>query len=166
MIRHATNNDLPEIDNIYNQAIELGFHTAHTSPLSEEERLNWFNKYSPDDYPLFVFEKEAQVVGWLSVSPYRSSREALSETVEISFYVDFDFHGNGIGTKLVQHCLNEASKINKRVFLAIIIEGNEASINLLKKFGFEQWGFLPEVINFRNQMRGQVYMGKVFSMSE
>lgn len=161
MIRHASKTDLPSINRIYNQAIEIGFHTAHTSPLSEEERSNWFDKYSPEEYPLYVFEKEDQIIGWLSVSPYRLGREALSETAEISFYIDFDFHGQGIGTKLVQHCLNEASKINKRVFIAIIIEGNEASVRLLKKLGFEQWGYLPEVINFRNEIRGQVYMGKV-----
>lgn len=161
MIRHASKTDLPSIDRIYNQAIELGFHTAHTSPLSEEERSSLFDKYSPNKYPLYVFEKEDQIIGWLSVSPYRLGREALSETVEISFYIDFDFHGQGIGTKLVQHCLDMASEINKRVFLAIIIEGNEASTTLLKKLGFEQWGYLLEVINFRNEIRGQVYMGKI-----
>ncbi len=161
MISLAAQSDLYEIDNIYNQAIKHGFQTAHTRSLNKDERDNWFKKYSPNDYPLYVFKKEDKVIGWLSVSPYRLGREALSETAEISFYVDFSFHGQGIGTKLVQHCLEQASKINKRVFLAIMIEGNEGSIQLLEKLGFEQWGYLPEVVNFQDEKRGQVYMGKV-----
>jgi phosphinothricin acetyltransferase len=161
MIRIATKQDLEHIDTIYSQAITDGFHTAHTEPFSSQERLEWFQKYSEDDYPLFVYEKNNKVIGWVSVSPYRKGRSALNETVEISFYVDFNFHGKGIGTELVQHCLDQAEKIKKRVFLAIIIEGNDGSIKLLKKLGFEQWGFLPDVIHFRNQLRGQIYMGKV-----
>jgi len=47
------------------------------------------------------------------------------------------------------------------VYLAIIIEGNQGSIQMLKKLGFEQCGYLPEVVNYRNEKRGQVYMGKV-----
>ena len=161
MIRNASEEDLSEIDNIYNQAIEAGFHTAHTEPLTKEERLQWFQKYSKNEYPLYVFEEKDKVVGWISVSPYRSGRDALNKTVEISFYVDFNFHGKGIGTKLVQYCLDQAEKINKRVFLAIIIEGNNGSIQMLKNLGFEKWGYLPEVINYRNEIRGQIYMGKV-----
>tara|TARA_R110002124_G_scaffold120157_3_gene278028 strand:- start:9010 stop:9501 length:492 start_codon:yes stop_codon:yes gene_type:complete len=161
MIRHATETDLPEIDKIYNRAIAKGFLTAHTEPLNSEDRLHWFKKFSQDNYPIYVFEKNNKVIGWVSVSPYRLERVALNETVEISFYIDFGFHGKGIGTKLVKHCLSEAPKLNKRVFLAIIIEGNEGSITLLEKLGFEQWGYLPEVVNFRNQKRGQVYMGKI-----
>lgn len=161
MIRHASKTDLPQIDTIYNQAIEDGFHTAHTKPLTKEERLQWFHKYSENKYPLFVFEEKDKVIGWISISPYRSGREALNETVEISFYVDFNFHGKGIGTKLILHCLDQAERIGKRVFLAIIIEGNQGSIQILKKLGFEQWGYLPQVINYRNEIRGQIYMGKV-----
>ena len=161
MIRSANEKDLADIDNIYNQAISAGFNTAHTEPLNKNERLKWFEKYSEDKFPLYVYEKNNKVIGWISVSPYRKGRSALKETVEISFYVDFNFHRKGIGTELVQHCLDQAERIKKRVFLAIIIEGNDGSINLMKKLGFEKWGFLPNVINYQNEIRGQVYMGKI-----
>ncbi|MEP0973318.1 MAG: GNAT family N-acetyltransferase [Balneola sp.] len=92
---------------------------------------------------------------------YRKGRETLNRSAEISFYVDYKLHGQGIGTELVQFSLNQASQIDKSVYLAIIIEGNQGSIQMLKKLGFEQCGYLPEVVNYRNEKRGQVYMGKV-----
>jgi phosphinothricin acetyltransferase len=166
MIRNALKSDLKQIDAIYNQAIALGFLTAHTQPLKQAERLIWFEKYSPDNYPLFVFEKDNQVVGWLSVSPYRQGRQALNETVEISFYIDTAHKREGIGYKLIQHAIEYMYRINKRVLIAIVIESNTASINLLEKLGFEKWGFLPEVVHFQNKIKGQIYMGRILSLDQ
>ena len=39
-------------------------------------------------------------------------------------------------------------------------EGNEISIQLLKKYGFEQWAYLPNFINFDGTYRGHIYLGK------
>jgi phosphinothricin acetyltransferase len=85
-IRTAKEADLPEIDAIYNEAIEDGFKTAHITPMSKEDRRDWFGKFS-DQYPLFVYEVDEGVKGWLSVSPYRKGRKALEGTAEVSFYV-------------------------------------------------------------------------------
>lgn len=161
MIRTAREKDLAAIDHIYNQAISAGFHTAHLSPLSSEQRMQWFLNHSKEEYPVYLFEEDDKVLGWASLSHYRKGREGLAEVAELSFYVDFDHHGEGIGSRLVDYCLKQAPGLNKRVLLAIIIEGNRASIGLLEKFGFERWGYLPEVIHHQEEKRGQVYMGKI-----
>jgi len=163
MIRTASSQDLSAIDTIYNQAIERGFRTAHTTPLTKEERKRWFLNHSPDMFPVFVYQKEKQILGWASLSPYRPGREALNEVAEISFYVDFNAHGQGIGTALVEYCLQQAPELNKRVLFAIVIEGNRASRYLLEKFGFERWGYLPEVVRIGDEKRGQFYLGKVLN---
>ncbi len=160
-IRTAKIEDLPAIDRIYNQAVEKGFITAHTSPLSENERKEWFQNHSKNNYPVFVYEEEYNILGWASFSQYRPGREALSEVAELSFYVDFNYLGRGIGSKLLDYGLKKAPFLRKRILFAIIIEGNNASIRLLEKFGFERWGYLPEVIHLRSEKRGQVYMGKI-----
>lgn len=163
MVKLASKENLPAIDRIYNQAVSKGFITAHTSPLSQQERWDWFQNHPSDHYPVFVYEEDQKVLGWASFSPYRPGREALNEVAEISFYVDFDFQGRGIGSQLLDFCLKQAPLLNKRILFAIIIERNQGSIGLLEKFGFKKWGFLPEVIHFRNEIRGQVYMGKILN---
>lgn len=161
MIRLATATDLPAIDNIYNQAVKRGFCTAHLKPMSSQERTNWYRQHTPENNPVYVFEKNQKIMGWLSLSPYRPGREALNEVAEISFYVDFDFHGQNIGSKLVDHCLKKAPLLNKRIYFAIIIEGNKGSISLLEKFRFEKRGCLPEAVNYKGEKRDQIYMGKI-----
>ncbi|MFH5833069.1 GNAT family N-acetyltransferase [Halalkalibaculum sp. DA3122] len=161
MIRTAQKEDLSAIDYIYNQAIYAGFCTGHIQPLKEDLRNRWFNRHNPHEYPVYVFEEEDQVLGWASLSPYREGREALRETAELSYYVDFKYHGREIGTQLVEHCLDQCSVLNKRVLIAFIIDGNDASVGLLEKNGFNEWGYLPEVVKHEGEIRGQSIMGKV-----
>lgn len=161
LIRIATEKDLPAIDRIYNQAIEEGFRTAHLSPFTVDQRETWFQDHDPLMYPVFVFTRGTEVLGWASFSPYRPGREALKKAAELSIYVDFEHHGEGIGSKMLEYCLARCPALNKRVVFSIIIEGNKGSIGLMQKYGFEQWGFLPDVIQHNDQKRGHIYMGKI-----
>jgi L-amino acid N-acyltransferase YncA len=56
--------------------------------------------------------------------------------------------------------------MKKRVLFAIIIEGNNTSVALLKKFGFEQWGCLPQVIACYGEVRGYLYLGKILTRDQ
>ncbi|HHN47843.1 MAG TPA: N-acetyltransferase family protein [Bacteroidales bacterium] len=159
-IRPATLSDLPAIDNIYNQAIVSEF-TAHTKPLSKTQRLDWFNNHKKSGCPLLIAECDHETAGWLSFAQYRSGRQALSKTAEISYYVNEAFHGRGIGSQLIQHALHVASGYKFKVLLAIILEHNPISIYLLEKYGFEKWGFLPAVADFNGKLRAQFYYGKI-----
>lgn len=162
MIRAATKGDLPEINKIYNQAVDQGYCTAHLAPMNEKDRSEWFRIHD-HTYPVYVMEEEGKVVGWSSLSPYRPGREALRDVAELSIYVDYNVHRRGIGSRLVQYNLTNARSLGKRIYFAVIIEGNEASIRLLKKFGFEQWAFLPDVVNIRSEKRGHIYMGLILN---
>jgi len=160
-IRLAVEADLPVIDAIYNQAIAQRFCTADLKPIGERRRREWFAAHEPERYPVYVYEEEGQVLGWLSFSAYRPGREALQDVAEVSFYVDESHRGKGIGSRLMEHALAESRRMKKRVLFAVIIEGNAASANLLKKFGFEQWGVLLQVIACFGEVRGQIYLGKI-----
>lgn len=138
-IRTAVASDLPAIDKIYNEAIEEKFKTAHTEPMGKEARKEWFKKFN-DKYPLYVYEKDRDVIGWLAVSPYRPGRSALSQTAEVSFYVSRSNREKGVGSALLKHAIMQAESLNFHVYFAILMDSNQASIFLLKKHGFEKWG--------------------------
>ena len=159
-IRLAVLTDLPRIVAIYNQAIAAKNATADTVPFTVEQRLDWFQAHPPDAYPMYVYEDEnGQILGWLSVSPYRG-RPALARTGEVSYYEDYSQHGRGIGSALMHHAIQDAPRTGRKVFIAILLEWNIASIKLLQKFGFEQWGRMPEVAEYDGHLCGHLYYGR------
>jgi phosphinothricin acetyltransferase len=160
MIRLASPDDLPRIVAIYNEAVEHRFATADLKPVTVEQRVAWFGEHDHSTFPIYVLELEGSVRGWCSLSPYRPGREALLGTAELSYYVCYDFHGQGIGSALVQHALAEAPRLGKRVLFAILLEWNEPSVRLLNKFGFEMWGRLPDVALVDGELVSHLYYGR------
>lgn len=158
LIRPAHINDLPAIDEIYNHAISIRA-SADLTPYSELARYDWFKLHEPGKFPVFVAEKDRSVIGWLSFSPYRQGRMALRYTAEISYYLHPGFQRQGLGSQLIEFALHNAPDYGFRVLFAIIMEHNVASIRLLEKFKFEQWGFLPKVADYDGERRGQYYYG-------
>lgn len=163
MIRIATIDDLPAMTEIYNQAIAAGFQTCFTKRVTPEERYPWFQDHDAARYPLLVFMQDGEVVGWLSISPYRQGRPALERTVEVSYFIDNRHWGKGIGSALLQAGLEKCREMNYPVVLAIILEPNIASAKLLEKYGFEKWGYLPGVAEFNGVVCSQVYFGKMLA---
>ena len=159
-IRLATENDLPSIVDIYNQAVALGNATADTEPTTLESRRNWLASHKPDQHPVYVEESLGAVRGWCSLSPYRAGRKALRHTAEISYYVDNQFQRQGIASRLVKHAMQDCARLQIKTLFAIILDTNQGSIALLEKFGFEQWGYLPGVADFDGTECGHTYLGR------
>lgn len=159
-IRFAVENDLPRLVEIYNQAISLGRATAHTTPQSIGTRVNWFHEHSSDRHPIYVEQKEDQITGWCSISPYRAGREALRFTAEISYYVAVEFHRQGVASRMVEYAMKDCRRLGVKTVFGILLETNEASLRLLENLGFEEWGFLPRVADFDGRECGHRYMGR------
>lgn len=159
-IRPAGPSDLFRLTEIYNEAIRTGRCTGDTREFSADERLPWFQEHLDPAYPLFVFERDGHVLGYLYLTAYRKGRGALRGTVEVSYYLDFRFHGQGIGSRLLAHGIDAARAIGYHTMLAILLSCNEKSAALLRKFGFEQWGYLPDVARIRGERHSHLYFGK------
>ncbi len=146
-IRFAKLSDLPTIVDIYNQAIKSKKATGDTVEFIAEDRVDWFNKYDSGSNPIYIAEFDSNIVAYCTISPYRPGREAMSSVAEMSYYVDYNFHGKGIATVLIKYVIADCKRIGKESLLAILLEINTPSINILEKFGFQKWGHFPDIIN-------------------
>lgn len=160
IIRIAILEDLPVIVDIYNQSIPSERSTGDTQPLRVEDRVTWFKEHRPEEHPIYVAAVDGQVVGWCSLSAYRPGRAALRFTAEISYCISLTHHRQGIGTALVKHALTACPALQIRHLLAIVLEVNQASLQLLEKMGFEKWGYLPRVADFDGKEVGHLYYGR------
>lgn len=160
LIRLAQPGDLPAIVEIYNQSIPSKQSTGDTQRLRVAERIAWFREHLPEEHPIFVADVDGNVAGWCSLSAYRPGRAALRFTSEISYYISYAYHRRGIATALVEHALAACSTLQIRHVFAIVLEGNQASLRLLQKMGFAQWGYLPRVADFDGKEVGHFYYGR------
>jgi len=158
-IRKARLEDLPVINEIYNQAVQQRFCTAHLEPVDLKEREHWFTTHDPAHFPVFVVVAEEKVVGWASLGPYREDRQALAHVAEVSYYVDEKVRWKGVGSMLLEHAMRVASDYGFTVLIAILLNRNPASIGLLLKFGFEEWGRMPGIAIIEEQEADHLYYG-------
>ena len=158
-IRLAVEEDLPHINQIYNQAVNQRYCTAHLLPVTLEEQISWFKKHDPTRFPVFVSELNHQVTGWVSLGVYRSERQALAHVAEGSYYVDKSQRGKGFGSRLLQHAIGIAPEFGFSVLIAILLGQNLASMGLLKKMGFVCWGSMPGIAHIEGQKVDHLYYG-------
>lgn len=158
-IRLASRNDLEALVKIYNQAIETKRCTADTEPFSIEERITWFEEHQSIEYPLYVYEINSKVVGYLYFSGYRPGRKAMRFTAEVSYYIHNDYQGQGIGSKFMEFALEKSKELNYKTLIAILLEWNIPSTKLLEKFGFKEWGRLPNIADFDGKTCSHLYYG-------
>ncbi len=124
IIRFAKLSDLPFIINIYNQAIRTKCATGDTNEFCVNDKKVWFEKFDINKYPLYIAEIENKVVGYCTLSPYRPGRKAMSTVAEISYYLDYSFHGKGIGTDLLKYVITDCNRIGKKTLLAFLLDIN------------------------------------------
>lgn len=143
-IRTATEEDLPEILDIYNDAIlnttAVYNYQAHTLDMRRE----WFLQKQQDRFPVLVAEQEGTVIGFSTYGPFRVWA-AYKYTAEISVYVSPQHRGKGIARLLYPPLFELAQQQQLHVLVAGIDADNAASIKLHEHFGFTKVGHFKEV---------------------
>lgn len=158
-IRKAVIEDLPALTAIYNQAIKAN-QTADSVPLTTAGRMSWFTAHQNPSFPLIVAEIENIVCGYATLSSYRGGRPALRTVVEVSYYIHQDHQRKGLGTTLLKKSLVLSEELGFKHAIAILLETNLPSIQLLEKFEFEKWGHMPNVAEFGSTVCGHLYYGR------
>ena len=157
-IRDAVEADLPAIVAIYNATIPLQTVTADWQPVSAASRIEWFRAHTPDRRPLWVAASDAEILGWLGVQSFYG-RPAYQATVELSLYVSLNYRRQGIGRSLLQHAIARSPTLNIKTLLGFIFADNYPSLRLFEQFGFQRWGYLPQVAEFGAVERDLVILG-------
>jgi len=166
-IRLAVEADLPAIIEIYNAAIPTRLATADLEPISVESRRAWFRAHG-DRYPVWVMtigshdiqsDQNEQIIGWLSLQMFYG-RPAYHKTAEVSIYIAPNYQGQGIGKQLLDHAIANCPNLNISKLVGFVFAHNSASCRLFSSFGFEEWGFLPQIAELDGVEQSLIILGK------
>jgi phosphinothricin acetyltransferase len=143
-VRHATENDLPQILEIYNDIIATTTAVYYYEPHTLEMRTQWFNERKEKGFPVFVAEKDGVILGMSTIGPFRiptAYLHSVENTVHVSAYA----RGKGIGKLLMPPIINAARELKMHTIIAGIDASNEVSLHLHKSIGFEEVAHFKEV---------------------
>lgn len=143
-IRHAIEDDLPAMLDIYNDIILNTTAVWHSEPHTLQMRREWFTAKQEQHHPVFVAVENDIVVGFSTIGPFRPWH-GYRFTVENSVYVAADHRGKGISKLLLPPLIDAARNLGIHAIVAGIEATNIASIELHKKFGFGEVAHFKEV---------------------
>ncbi|KAK3838022.1 MAG: acyl-CoA N-acyltransferase [Linnemannia gamsii] len=152
-IRRATDLDVDQINGIINYEIAVSINNVNYGPRSVEDALAWFRATIAGGYPIFVATTTTAgedgeggkeiVVGYSSLGCFRP-RDGFRFTAEYSLYIHHEHRRRGLGRRLLKDILIEAKLLNFHSIIGSASEGNDASVNLAKAFGFRIVGTMKE----------------------
>ncbi len=145
-IRRAIPKDYQRILDILNMSIRARKVTALLTEVTMESRKQWFKDHEDGIHSIYVAEADGVVVGWMAINAYRSGREGFARACELSYYIDHQERGKGIGSKLMEYVIEESRKEGLKHLMLVIFSDNHRSINLAHKFHFRIWGTFPGIV--------------------
>lgn len=157
IIRKAKREDIKEINNIFNYAIENTNYNLRLSPRPDVEAYDWFDKHISEDYPILVAELNGKVIGWASLSHFREYR-GYDTTAEVSVYISTEHRHKGIGIRLVTELERLADKFH--MLIAVIVDNNTASISLHSRCGFVPMCTIRELAYKNGEYVSVIFMAK------
>ncbi len=159
LIRLARPGDYQRILDILNDAIEKRRYTALLTPVTIESRRQWFQDHQDGRHPIYVADIGDDIAGWMAVTAYRDGREGFCHACEVSYYVDPACMGRGVATALMNYVIDVSTEAGLKHLMAVIFADNIASQALARKFGFEQWGRFPDIVEIDGQTKDCLQMG-------
>jgi len=155
-VRLAAQDDLDDINRIYNYYVLNCTCTYQTQPETDFDRAAWFASHD-EKHPVIVAEIDGEVVGWGALSHFHS-RCAYRHTVEDSVYVRIDMHRRGVGRALLAELIDRACSGGHHTIIASISADQKPSIVLHEKMGFSKVAHLREVGSKFDMWLDVVYM--------
>lgn len=143
-VRHATENDLPQVLDIYNDIIKNTTAVYYYEPHTLEMRKGWFDERKQSGFPIFVAEEDGVILGMSTIGPFRVPTAYLY-SVENTVHVAAHARGKGIGKLLMPPIIDAAKELGLHTIIAGIDASNEVSLHLHKSFGFVEVAHFKQV---------------------
>ena len=147
VIRKASENDFPDIWEIFRKVIEKEDSFAWTAATTRQEAHEvWF---SPKVYT-YVAREDNKILGAYFI---KANQPGLgSHIANAAYMVDPEQQGRGIATKLCLHSLEEAKQKGFRAMqFNIVVSTNLPAVHLWQKLGFKIIGTTPEAFKHREK---------------
>lgn len=160
LIGDATQADLPGILAIYNDVIASSTAVYSDTPVTIENRLEWFLARSGLGYPILVARDSTGITGYASFGDFRSW-PGYRFTVEHTVHIRGDRRGQGVGTRLMEQLIQRAQALGKHVMVGGIDADNAASIRMHERLGFSRCAHMHEVGRKFDRWLDLVFMQRV-----
>ncbi len=143
LVRAYQKEDLPGMTILWNEVVRAGNAFPQENLLTLEESTVFFGEQSFTG----VVEEGGKIVGLYILHPNNIGR--CGHLANASYAVLEQVRGQGVGERLVKHCLEQGRVLGFKVlqFNAVVCS-NVAALRLYKKLGFVKLGTVPE--GFKN----------------
>lgn len=147
-VRDAKIEDTRAIAEIYNHEVQTSEANYESLIDTSEKRTQWLTQLQDLKYPVLVAELNQSVVGFAALTPFHPL-SGYRFTATGSVYIAKGHRGEGVGRALLEELRIRAKQKEIHSIVAGVNSKNNASIGLLKSFGFQEVGFFKE-IGFKN----------------
>jgi ribosomal protein S18 acetylase RimI-like enzyme len=120
-------------------------------------------KHIENDWPMYVAVDGATVVGWADVSPVDVPECAHRGTLGMGVLAAY--RGQGLGSRLLEACIEHAGRIRLRKIELTVYTSNTAAITLYRKHDFTEIGIIRDYRHLDRQNYDALLMERTLSWS-
>lgn len=151
-LRPARLEDFEEIYDIFQHVLNAGTTYSYTTEEMTPERSLAYWISAPGTH-CTVADADGKVAGVYAIRPNRTGR--ADHVANASFIVHPDYRGAGLGRKLGEAAIKEATKLGyKAMQFNFVVSANEVAVKLWQSLGFSIVGTLPK--GYRHAEHGLV----------
>lgn len=150
-------NHRKDIMDIYNYYIDNSLSAYPESALPYEFFDNFLEMTK--DYPAFSIKVTDKIVGFCFLRAYNRF-PTFRETAEITYFIEKDYTGKGIGKSALNKLELEAQQKGIKTILANVASENSQSLSFHKRNGFKECGRFKGVITKSGKLFDIIWMQK------
>ena len=162
--RALKTSDIETVLEIYNFHINTGLSNFEEKPFLYNDFFDLCQNIINANLPFIVSIYNKKIIGFSYLNNFRN-KSGYRYTFENSIYVNSDYIGKGIGSKLLEELIKTSSKNSKIKNIIAVIGGKnpESSIQIHKKSGFVIIGTLKNIGFKKKQWLDAIYMQKILN---